>query len=314
VKILFVTNMYPSPAKPAFGAFVRQQAQGLRRLGHIVDIVNIRGFKSSFNYLIGAIEVRRRTRAMPYDIVHAHYGLSGVPASCRVGAPLVITLHGSDVLGSAFERFVSRAACHLADAVIVVSEEMKRRIHGTVIPCGVDLNVFTPHDRSEARRRLALPPHKRLILFPFDPARRVKRYDLARAAVNQLQQEAIDVELVTAFNVDNSEMPWYYSAADAMILCSDREGSPTSVKEALACNLPVVATAVGDLPILLRGVLGTRLTTPQIQDIAHNLREVLAESEHSGCSGRQAMEAYHQARIIGMVVDVYKRALQGRDR
>src|SRR5207249_5991426 len=145
--ILFVTNMYPSPQRQGYGAFVWQQAEQLRRFGHTVDVVNILGFRSKLNYLKAAVAVLRKTSSTAYDIVHAHYGLSAFPAWFRLQAPLVITLHGGDVLGTGLERFLSRLIWRFADTVIVVSEEMRRRIPGIVIPCGVDLNVFRPIDR-----------------------------------------------------------------------------------------------------------------------------------------------------------------------
>lgn len=310
MRILFVTNMYPSAERPGYGAFVEHQAEGLRRHGHVVDVLEILGSKSKLNYAKAAVEVRRRTVHDGFDIVHAHYGLSAFPASCRRATPLVITLHGSDVLGSRLERSLTRAICRLADAVIVVSEEMRRWIPGTVVPCGVDLSVFTPHDRAEARRRLGLPTHALLVLFPFDPARRVKRYDLARAAVSQLEADGLDVRLVSVSGVHSSEMPWYYSASNAMILCSEREGSPTSVKEALACDLPVVATPVGDLCELFTGIPGTRLCQPNVADLARGLRDVLTEPPGMGFRGRQAMARYDQTHTIARIVDVYASVLR----
>src|SRR2546422_210973 len=306
--------MYPSPEKPAYGAFVWQQAQQLRQFGHTVDVINILGFESKLNYLKGAVEVRQRTSRTAYDIVHAHYGLSAFPAWFRLQPPLVITLHGGDVLGTGLERFLSRLIWRFADTVIVVSEEMRTRIPGIVIPCGVDLNVFRPCDRDEARSRLGWPKDKYLILFPFDRTRPVKRYDLAKAAVEEVAQEGIDAELVTVWSVENREMPWYYSAADAMILCSDWEGSPTSVKEALACNLPVVATDVGDVQEILRGVEGTRICTQEVSEIARNLREVLRVSRNGMFEGRAAMVRYDQACTIQKIISVYKDVLRSRGR
>src|SRR6267378_125149 len=95
------------------------------------------------------------------------------------------------------------------------------------------------------------------------------------SAVDRLTEEGLAAELITVFGVDNREMPWHYSAADAMILCSDSEGSPTSVKEALACDLPVVATDVGDIHEIMSGIAGTRICTQEVSEIAHGLREVL---------------------------------------
>src|ERR1700758_3041161 len=219
--------MYPSPQRPGYGAFVFQQVEQLRRFGHTVDVINILGFQSKMNYLRGTLDVMRMTSAVAYDIVHAHYGYSAYPAMFRVQAPLGITLHVRDVLGNVFEGLCTRAVSHFAEAFIVVSEEMRRRIPGIVIPCGVDLGVFKPYERDQARARLRWPKDRHIVLFPFDPARRGKRYDLARASVERLVHEGVDAELMTVFNVPNGEMPWYYSAADAMLLCSDREGSPT---------------------------------------------------------------------------------------
>jgi teichuronic acid biosynthesis glycosyltransferase TuaC len=305
VRILCVTNMYPSPDRPGSGAFVCHQVEQLRRFGHTVDVIDILGSQSKMNYLRCALDVMRMTRAVAYDIVHAHYGYSAYPAMFRSQAPLVITLHGTDVLGSIFERLCTRAVSHFADAIIVVSEGMRRRIPGIVIPCGVDLDVFKPYDRDKARARLQRPKDKYIVLFPFDPARPEKRYDLARASVERLVQEGVDAELMTVFNMANGEMPWCYSAADAMLLCSDREGSPTSIKEALACNLPVVATEVGDVGELLSGIAGTRICPPDADMIARNLREVFDWSRSSEFRGRAAMARYDQVLTVEKIVGVY---------
>src|SRR5947209_7305073 len=152
--------MYPTAERPGCGAFVWQQAEQLRGFGHTVDVINILGFRSRLNYAKGALDVLRTTRTTAYDVVHAHYGLTALPAWFRLATPLVMTLHGSDVLGGPFERLCSSFMSRLADAVIVVSEEMRKRIPGIVIPCGVDLNLFRPLDRDEARARLGWPPDK----------------------------------------------------------------------------------------------------------------------------------------------------------
>jgi glycosyltransferase involved in cell wall biosynthesis len=309
MKILFVTNMYPSPERPAYGAFVWQQAEQLRRYGHVVDVVNILGFQSKLNYLKGAVEVLRNTSCTPYDVVHAHYGLTAFAAACRLNAPLVLTLHGSDVLGSRFERLCAKLISRFADAVIVVSEEMCRHVPGAVIPCGVDRNIFKPYDRDEARARLGWPLNKYVVLFPFDPSRRVKRYDLAEAAVGRLHEEGVPVELVNIFNVENREMPSYYSAADVMLLCSDREGSPTAIKEAMACDLPVVATDVGDVREILSGVPGTRLCGQDPGEIARRLAEVLDTPRNGRFERRAAMAKYDQACTVEKILHVYNRAL-----
>jgi teichuronic acid biosynthesis glycosyltransferase TuaC len=300
--------MYPSPERPGYGAFVYQQVEQLRQFGHAVDLVNILGFRSKINYLKATLEVLQRTSGEAYDIVHSHYGYSAFPALFRRQAPLVVTLHGSDVLGNRFEELCTWGVTRFADAVIVVSEEMKRRIPGIVIPCGIDLNVFKPYNRDDARARLRWPKDGYLILFPFDPKRAVKRYDLARAAVEQLVQEGVNAELIPVCNLANRQMPWCYSAADAMLLCSDREGSPTSVKEALACNLPVVATDVGDIYEILDGITGTRICAHDVGVIARSLREVL-NTPRTEFQGRAAMARYDQTVTVEKILAVYNEVL-----
>jgi glycosyltransferase involved in cell wall biosynthesis len=309
VKILFVANLYPSPERPGHGAFVAHQAEHLRQFGHIVDVVNIHGFQSKLNYVKGTLEVFEKTTRTAYDVVHAHYGYSAFPAWFRRHAPLVVTLHGSDVLASSFQWFCSWGITRFADAVIVVSEEMRKRIPGIVIPCGVDLNVFRPYDRNEARARLGWPRDKNVILFPFDPARLLKRYDLAKAAVEQMAQKGVDTELMTVVGVANHEMPWYYSAADVMLLCSDHEGSPTSVKEALACNIPVVATDVGDVREILYEIAGTQICRQEVGDIACKLLGALDLSRRGKFEGRLAMARYDQALTVEKIIGVYTAVL-----
>jgi teichuronic acid biosynthesis glycosyltransferase TuaC len=309
LRVLFVTNMYPHEGNRASGAFVQQQADHLKKAGHQVDIHHIRGDRSRLQYLASPLDIFNRTRGTTYDVVHAHYGLSGFPALFRCKTPLVITLHGSDALIGRIQPLISRMVCALADAVIVVSKGISARIAGEIIPCGIDLGLFTAHERASARARLGLTPDRRVVLFPFRPDRAVKRYELARAAVDRLGD--VNVEMLTVSGVSNEEMPWYYSAADAMILCSASEGSPTSVKEALACNIPVVSTDVGDVREIVEGIEGCEICEADAESLALGLRRVFGRAE-SRFEGRAAMQRYDQSRVIAAIVRVYERVIQER--
>src|SRR6266568_7564939 len=310
LRILVVTAMYPHRGHEGYGAFVMQQVEQLRRLKHEVDVLHFRGYRSKLEYFKAAIQVRQRTRSTKYDVVHAHYGLTGMAAVFRFNTPLVITLHGSDVLLGGAQRLISRLACRFADASVAVSKQIAARASGEVIPCGVDLSVFQPKGRAEARERLGLPLDKKYVLFPFSPSRTVKRFDLATDAVNRLVAGGLNVELLTVSQVPNGEMPWYYSAADAMILCSDSEGSPTSVKEALACNLPVVSTDVGDVREIVRGIAGTEIVEQSPVSLAAGLRRVLNRPPDFGFDGRTAMERYSQKKAVEATVAVYRRVIE----
>jgi len=310
MNILFVTAMYPRPGREGAGAFVRQQVEQLRAMGHSVDVLDFPGYRSKLEYLRAAFNVRRQTRRIPYDVVHAHYGVTGVAAVFRIGTPLVVTLHGSDALVGRIEPFVSRLVCRMADETIAVSARIASRIPGEVIPCGVDLNLFSPRNKSEARLRLGLSADRYYVLFPFNPARAIKRFDLAEAAVGRLARDGFDVEILTVSKVPNEEMPWYYGAADAMILCSDSEGSPTAVKEALACNLPVVSTDVGDVSEIFQGIAGVQLCSQTESSLADGLARVLRPPAGFTFDGRTAMYRYNQEDTMRAVIGVYHRAIE----
>jgi len=312
LRILVVTAMYPHTGRQGYGAFVKQQVEAVRNLGHTVEVLDFRGYMSKLQYLKGAFEVYRRTRRSKYDVVHAHYGLAGLPALFRGPAPLVVSLHGSDALIGKLEPWISRFVCRRADATIVVSAKIAARIPGVIIPCGVDLEVFKPIPKALARERLKLAKDRKYVLFPFNPARRVKRFDLAQAAVGQLATEGMAVELLTISNVPNQEMPWYYSSADAMILCSDSEGSPTSIKESLACNLPVASVDVGDVREITSGIAGVEIVEQTAPSLAIGLGKVLEPHPGFVFQGRQAMHRYSQSQVAESIVRVYRAVLESQ--
>ena len=314
LSILFVTAMYPHAERPGDGAFVMHQAHHLRSLGHRVTVVHVRGYQSRWNYVRGAFRVFFATWRSQYDVVHVHYGLTGICALFRWRTPMVVTLHGSDVLQGALEPLVSRVVSNLADATIVVSPELAARCAGTIIPCGVDLETFRPIDRARARQELGLLGNGQLVLFPFNPERRVKRYDLAEGAVQMLRARGLDVGMLSVWTVTNERMPLYYSAANVMVLCSDTEGSPTSVKEALACDLPVVSTDVGDLRSMFVGIDGVEICEQNVEALAAGLERALRRSEQIVFNGRSAMSRFDQPRTAQALVDVYRTVVRGAPR
>jgi glycosyltransferase involved in cell wall biosynthesis len=304
--------MYPHPGNEGSGAFVMQQVEQLQALGHDVDVISFPGYRSKWEYVNAAIKVFRETRRNHYSVVHVHYGVTALAAMFRNSTPLVITVHGSDALVGWTEPCITKLMTKMADATIVVSRRISGRIPGVFIPCGVDLSVFQPKPKAEARVRLGLAPQRKYVLFPFNAGRAVKRFDLASASVQRLASEGLDVELLTVSKVHFREMPWYYSAADAMILCSDSEGSPTSVKEALACNLPVVSIDVGDVREILTGIAGVEIAGKTVDSLSAGLKRALSVNEGFEFNGRQAIERYSQKRTVDAIVEVYHRIAERR--
>jgi len=249
------------------------QAATLRELGHEVDLFFIRG-RGLTGYLSAVPAIRKRIGQGHYDIIHAHYSLSAFAVSVAGCHSMVVSLAGSDVMGNSMMLPVTRFFCRFRwKKVIVKTEEMKARLKcgdATVVPNGVDMKLFAPSPKREAREALGLGD-KKIILFAADPSREEKNYPLAQEAVRLLGRD--DAMLLPVHGVPHDSMPLYYNASDVMILTSLWEGSVNSVKEAMACNLPVVSTDVGDVRINTSGVDGYFITTPDAAAMAEKLRE-----------------------------------------
>jgi glycosyltransferase involved in cell wall biosynthesis len=260
LRVLIVANMYPSPSRPSFGVFVADQVAALRATGEVeVEVFHWDARRRPWRYALAALELAL-TR-LDADVVHAHYGLSGVVAlAAPRRIPLVLTVHGRDCHHPVVKRLTGLVARRAA-AVVAVSDELARRCPfpvAAVIPPGVDLELFRPLPRPEARARLGLDAGtaRRLVVFPADPQRPEKRFADARALVAGLADARPDVELRAVFGRPRAEMPLWLNAADAVVITSEREGYGLACVEALACDVPVLSTPVGVAPTLLAGLDG----------------------------------------------------------
>jgi glycosyltransferase involved in cell wall biosynthesis len=187
-----------------------------------------------------------------FDLVHANFGLTGPAAFAAArmgeGQPVVLSLWGSDLYGPVGP--MSRLCARRADATIVMSDQMAHDLDQTcfVIPHGVDTEKFYPREKDEARLEVGWADDCYHVLFPYSVDRGVKDYPRARRVVeNAAEMLDAPVELQTVTGVSHAGMNSYYNATDALLLTSKREGSPNAVKEAMAANVPVVSTDVGDV-------------------------------------------------------------------
>ena len=266
---LVVTNMYPSPERPALGRFVADQVAALRGCDGVSVEVHAFSGGSPLHYLRAARQARARFAGRRFDVVHAHFGLSAWPALAVSGAVHAVTLHGTD-LSHPRSRAITLAALPWLDLIGVVSAELgaqvplwSARAGVQVLPCGVDLTRFVPIPRADARAALGLDPDGRYVLFPSDPARPEKRFDLAQALVAGLSAMSSTaraggppVQLLSLGNVPPERVPLYVNAAHAVVIPSDREGFGLACLEALACDVPVLSTPHGIAPEVLAGVSG----------------------------------------------------------
>ena len=325
LRVLMVTTDWPTPDRPRTTNFIKRQADYLQAAGAEVEVFHFRGAQRPWNYLRAWREVRRRLATGRYDLVHAQFGQSGLVALPK-RVPLVVTFRGSDLLGMVSDatgrhswkgRLVQRlcrAVARRADAVIVVSEHMKAYLPAsarpTVIPSGLDLELFQPIPQDEARRRLGWPLDRRVVLFVGRPFQARKRHALAQDAVALLNR-SLPAELVVAWGVSHAEMPLYMSAADVLVCTSVQEGSPNVVKEALACDLPVVSVAVGDVSLRLHGIDGCELCADdRPETIAAALERVLRRRQR--VAGRVAVRSLDEKVLTEQVLELYRSVLNGR--
>lgn len=322
LRVLMITSEWPEAGAAATTNFIRRQAEFLSAAGVSVDVFAFRGSKRPLNYLAAWSRVWPKLDADRYDLVHAQFGQSGLLALPR-RLPLVVTLRGSDLLGIISDRrgrntlkgrLLQRATRYVArkaDAVIVVSEHMRDRLKTRapvhVIPSGIDLERFKPMPQAEARRALGFDLDAKLVLFVGRTHQARKRYTLAQRAVDLLN-ERLPAKLVVAWGVPHDKIPLYMSAADVLVVTSMQEGSPNVVKEALACDLPVVSVAVGDVPERLRDVEGTELCADERPEtIAAALERVLRRGGR--VAGRLAVGNLDEKLLTERVIEVYRSVL-----
>jgi glycosyltransferase involved in cell wall biosynthesis len=321
MRVLMVTPQLPTQARPGTLAPTVRQIESVRALGTEVEVLEVRGMKR-LKYLqsLGSLW----SVAHSVDLIHAHFGYCGWLARSYVRKPVVVSFMGDDLLGtpdsaghvtaaSSLVVQIDRWVARTVDAVIVKSAEMAKvvaPVRAHVIPNGVDLQAFAPMDAAEARASLGWADGKRYVLFAGNPDVPRKGFPLAREAVqNAAARMTEPLELVPLSNVPSDRVPLYMNACDVLLMTSFLEGSPNVIKEAMACNLPVVSVPVGDVPELLADVPGCAVCPREAHDLAGALIQILRRAQRS--NGRVALErkGLDLLSVARKVVDVYVNVL-----
>lgn len=309
LKVLFIASGNHGAVSPVVG----NQAEALRAEGVEIEwyLLKGKGFKG---YLRNVMPLRKYLKEHMYDAIHAHYSLSAFAASLAGATPLVVSLMGSDVKAAGWYKFIIRLFARLFrwKAIIVKSNDMYRDLgikRAIVIPNGVNMDRFQPMDKEACRKRIGwetecpdssdidaahLDNRKVHILFPANATRPEKDYPLAKAAVErvrELESEGVrelgnervrELELHAFENTPNEETPYWYNAADVVLMTSKWEGSPNAIKEAMACSRPIVATNVGDIAERMSGVEGCyvagvgELESERVRELAEAIIKAMA--------------------------------------
>ena len=309
MRVLVVTNIYPTSGSPARGSFVVSQVAALRRTGQVeVDVAAFDAAGKPWRY--ASEVVRNALHRRDADLVHAHYGLSGPAALAAAGRrPVVLTVHGRDCHHPVVKRITAFAAAR-ADAVVAVSRELAAICAfptTDVIPVGVDLERFHPIPRDVARLALGIPPDQRVIIFPAAPARREKRFDRAEC----LAAAVPGLRLVVMEGRPHEEVPLWHNAADAVVVTSEREGYGLACMEALACDVPVLSTPVGVAREVLSAVPGTLCAPFDVAVWGAHLRRLLADPDPR-VPGRMVAETQSTDVMARRLLALYREVLGNR--
>jgi len=274
--------------------FIKSQGESLRSQGALVEYYLIKG-KGLFGYIKNVPNLRRFVKKNNYDVIHAHYGLTGlVCAISLLHKPCVLSLMGDDVYGSFnkfgkrifssyFEMFLTQIATLSFNWIIVKSSNIRKYIiqkkNVSIIPNGVNIELFKPSDKCLSRHILKLPRTGKIILFIGDTNNERKNYCLLENAINYLDE---DVIVCNPYPIDNAELPKYMNASDVFVLTSFNEGSPNVIKEAMATNCPIVSTNVGDVELTIGDTEGCYLTSFEPLDVAEKINLALEFSKKKG--------------------------------
>ncbi len=311
MRVLIVSNMYPTRERPEFGVFVRDQLEALGRIEGVEPELYVFEGGGIKAYRKAVKPLKKHLAARQYDVVHAHYGLTGWVARKAGAKPLLVTLHGTDVYDKRAGR-ISRSVAKKADQVAVVSEDLGAALGKTktkrplaVMPTGVNLSRFAQRSREDARRRLGIDPEGSYVLFPFNPNRPVKHYDRALAVAEQIE----DLQVLTLGNVPPDGVADYMNAVDATLVPSEYEGFGLAALETLACNTPVVATPTGKAPDLLRGVEGCYCIEWELGAWRAAVESIL-EDPDPRVNGRPVAERWSTDAMAERQVDLYRRIVE----
>lgn len=324
MRVLAVTHELPTTASPRTKtwASVARQIESIRASGLEVEVLEVKG-KPKLKYAPALAAVVRR--AGEFDLVHAHYGYCGWLARMQLTKPVVISFMGSDLLGTADSSgratvasravvMIDRWLARTVAAVIVKSAAMAATIapvRAHVIPNGVDLELFRPASKRDARAELAWDETRNYVLFPGAPENPRKAFPLAQAAVEHASAEiGSRVELVPLWDVAPERVPLLMNACDALVMTSHWEGSPNAIKEAMASDLPVISVPVGDVPQLLRDVTNCAVCPRDPFALGSALSQILRRGEATNGRSMIRQRGLSLENVAQRVIRIYEDVLQ----
>lgn len=310
MKVLIVANYNPGKFSP----FVTEQVNALKSLGIEFDFYGIVG-KGPMGYLKNRPGLIRKIKESKPDLIHAHFGLSGLLATLQTKVPVVITFHNGETL-SAGVNYLSSIGAMRAKHVIYVAQHIRdlskyKAKNYTIIPCGVTLDEITVTPQDKAREQLGFKATTKYVLFGGAFANLRKNYPLLQQAVEQLKDK-YDIECIEMKGLNREQINLLMSAVDCFALPTKSEGSPQALKEAMACNCPIVATDVADIKTLLGNLEGHYLCSFSPTDVAEKLEQAFLFNNRT--QGRERIKELRltNPQVAERVLEVYNSLLKNK--
>lgn len=303
IKILIVASFN----KGRFAPFIIEQAEALKKEGYDVEWFGLQG-KGIAGYLCNLSLLRKKIEAFRPDVIHAHYGLSGLLANLHRKVPVVVTYHGSDINEPKVLRY-SKMAMRLSAWNVFVSrktlEIAKPKKNFSLLPCGIDLSSQQLIDKSRARELMHLEMGKKFVLFAGAFDNEVKNAPLAQEALALLDNE--EVELLELKGYTRDEVMLLMCAVDAFLMTSITEGSPQVIKEALVCGCPIVSVDVGDVKERMEGVDGCYVSiSREAKELAELLQKALSFKGKTNGREKVIADGLDNKYIARRLIEIYR--------
>lgn len=317
MKVLFVSS-----GNSQFGivTFIHSQGESIKKEGVELDYFTIVG-TGVLGYMRNIPILRKKIRQGKYDIIHAHYSLVGLLVLLTLtGKPVVISLMGSDTYGDYNEKgkrtlkslipmLITQFIQPFVKAIIVKSKNIEKYIYALqkthVIANGVDFQAFRPMKKNYCKEKLNFPEDKKIVLSLVNPEDPRKNFQLIKEAFKQIESD--NLLLINPFPAVKEDIPYYINAADVLVLTSYNEGSPNIIKEAMACNCPIVSTEVGDVKEVIAGTEGCFLTGYDKIEVKNKILKSLEINTRT--NGRSNIEHLESGYVAKKIIKIYQNIL-----
>lgn len=320
MKVLFVSS-----GNSLFGIvpFIKMQGESLIDKGVNLEFFTIKG-KGLIGYLSNVSKLRRKIKVTHFDIIHAHFVFSGLATLLTfTRKPIILSLMGDDAFGSYNEQGKRKLKGYLGmlttqliqpfvNCIIVKSKNIYKYTYQKekvrIIPNGVNFKIFRPLDKYKCRRKLRLDPSIKIILTLANPSIPRKNFILLEKAKSFIKSK--DVIIINPYPIEHKLVPLYLNSCDVFLLTSFNEGSPNVIKEAMACNTPIVSTNVGDVKEVINGTKGCYITTFIPKDVAKKIDMALRFENKT--NGRENIKHLSSDFIANRILLIYKKHLRNK--